>query len=248
VLGGSNAVANGIGSVVNGRINTVNSSNQISIANNNTDLTGDYSTALAAFTDTGARTIGNRSTFIGCWNVSSSSNTFGTSPNRLVGISSPDFAFGDSNERNSIINSSGVTFNNSIVGSTIIGIDNYTATESDTLYVKNLNATGQAYSELYAGGSATGTVAIDWNNSNVQNFALTGNTTFTFANGKSGATYILQVQQSAGGGNVITWPATVKWPGGVPPIQTPTASRADIYTFVQVGSNVIGTFTQNYTI
>jgi hypothetical protein len=65
---------------------------------------------------------------------------------------------------------------------------------------------------------------------------------------KSGATYIVQVRQSTGGGNTVTWPASVKWPGAVAPIQTPTASRVDIYTFVQVGSNVIGTFTQNYTI
>jgi hypothetical protein len=150
--------------------------------------------------------------------------------------------------KNIILNGANNVIGGALDNVAIIAMNSKTASDSNTTYVQNLNVSGQSYSELFAGGNATGTVAIDWNNSNVQEFVLTGNTTFTFANGKSGATYILQVQQSIGGGNVITWPAAVKWPGGVPPIQTPTASRADIYTFVQVGSNVIGTFTQNYII
>ena len=63
---------------------------------------------------------------------------------------------------------------------------------------------------------------------------LSGNTTLSFADapatGSSGFT--LKVTQDAGGsGFSVTWPASVKWPGGAAPELTATANKADVFVF-----------------
>ena len=63
---------------------------------------------------------------------------------------------------------------------------------------------------------------------------LSGNTTLSFADapatGSSGFT--LKVTQDAGGsGFSVTWPASVKWPGGTAPALTATANKADVFVF-----------------
>ena len=63
---------------------------------------------------------------------------------------------------------------------------------------------------------------------------LSGNTTLSFADapatGSSGFT--LKVTQDAGGsGFTVTWPASVKWPGGTAPELTATAGKSDVFVF-----------------
>jgi hypothetical protein len=110
----------------------------------------------------------------------------------------------------------------------------------------NLQVTGQAWSTIDVNGNATGTVAIDFNTSNVQTFTLTGDVTFTFSNGNAGSTYVVIVKQSTGGSNTVAWPNTVKWAAAAIPTQTTTASRYDVYTFIYDGTNYYGTYSQNY--
>lgn len=110
----------------------------------------------------------------------------------------------------------------------------------------NLQVSGQAWSAIDANGNATGTVAVDFNTSNVQTYTLTGDVTFTFSNGNSGSTYIIIVKQSTGGSNTVGWPGTVKWAAAATPTQTATANRFDVYTFVYDGTNYYGTYSQNY--
>ncbi len=61
---------------------------------------------------------------------------------------------------------------------------------------------------------------------------------FTFSNAVDGQTIRVAV---TGATSTLTWP-TVKWPGGVSPVQT--TAGLDIYTFTKVGSTIFGTVAQ----
>lgn len=87
---------------------------------------------------------------------------------------------------------------------------------------------------------AIGASDIDWSTGGVFSKSISGNTTFTFSNTQDGATKIVSVSSS--GSYTVTWP-TVLWVGGTPPVQT--LSGRDIYTFVRVGSDIIGTVVQD---
>jgi len=74
---------------------------------------------------------------------------------------------------------------------------------------------------------------------------LSGNTTISFADapatGASG--FSLAITQDAGGsGFTVTWPASVKWPGGSAPTLTATADKTDafIFTTSDAGASFIG--------
>jgi hypothetical protein len=97
-----------------------------------------------------------------------------------------------------------------------------------------LEVTGQYYSTKY-----TATTTIDWANGNVQDLTLGATNTIAWSNMKGGAVYTLLARQDATGGRTITWPATAKWPGGVAPVLTSTASAIDIFTFVSDGTNLL---------
>ena len=91
-------------------------------------------------------------------------------------------------------------------------------------------------------------VAIDWNNGNVQYVDMAnGSNTFTFANPKAGARYML-ILRSSGASTTATWPAAVLWPGGVAPTITAVNGKFDVVTFVYEGTNAkyLGSYSQNY--
>ena len=74
---------------------------------------------------------------------------------------------------------------------------------------------------------------------------LSGNTTISFADapatGASG--FSLAITQDAGGsGFTVTWPASVKWPGGSAPTLTATAGKTDafIFTTSDAGTTYVG--------
>ena len=79
------------------------------------------------------------------------------------------------------------------------------------------------------------TIATDWSNGTVQSVTLGGNRTFTFANGVDGGRYILILKQDATGTRTVTWPGTVRWPGGTAPTLTTTASKTDYIGFLYNG-------------
>jgi hypothetical protein len=92
-------------------------------------------------------------------------------------------------------------------------------------------------------GSGSGAQTIDFNSSTSavvsRQFTLSGgNVTFTFSNApKAGTLISLKIIQDATGGRTVTWPATVKWPGGTPFAPTSTANAKDVYLFLWDGSN-----------
>lgn len=99
---------------------------------------------------------------------------------------------------------------------------------------------GQAVAKRVDDGDSGAADTIDWNAGNLHRSKLTGNCTYTFSNPQTGASYVLEVLQDATGSRTVTWPATVKWDGGVTPTLTTTASRKDVFAFLYNGAVYIG--------
>lgn len=91
------------------------------------------------------------------------------------------------------------------------------------------------YSETSTSANSGTAYTIDLESGNVFEITLTGNCTFTYSNppatGKAGS-FTLILKQDGTGSRTATWPAAVKWAGGVAPILTTTASKTDILTFI----------------
>lgn len=81
---------------------------------------------------------------------------------------------------------------------------------------------------------------IDWALGEKFSKTLSANWSPTFANDDDGMTIIVRL--TSGGAYTVTWP-TVLWAGGVPPDQTPSGD--DVYTFVKMGSDIIGSVVQD---
>ena len=94
----------------------------------------------------------------------------------------------------------------------------------------------------------TGTAyTVDLANGSVQILTLTGNCTYTFPTVASGKSFTLLQFQDGTGSRTVTWPATVKWPGGTAPTLTSTASKMDKFVFTANGSYWYGSVAgQNY--
>lgn len=96
-----------------------------------------------------------------------------------------------------------------------------------------LSTVGNGIAEGYTALSGdTPTVSLSGGGS--FSLVLSGNTTFTFsdapANGSAG--FSLTVTQDGGGsGYTVTWPASVKWPGGTAPELTADADKSDVFVF-----------------
>jgi hypothetical protein len=93
------------------------------------------------------------------------------------------------------------------------------------------------------------TITVDWSKGNIQSVTLVGNRALTFSNGQKGARYVLILKQDATGSRTVTWPSSLRWPGGPPQanILTTTAGKTDYLTFFYNGVNydALG-FAQNF--
>ena len=100
----------------------------------------------------------------------------------------------------------------------------------------------QANQPLTDLGNISGTVALDFDvRGNYIKATLTGSTTFTVANMRTGTTYILMLKQNGTGGYGITWPSGIKWAGGIAPTLTTTASTTTLITLTPFStSNAMG--------
>ena len=90
----------------------------------------------------------------------------------------------------------------------------------------------------YANSGAGPNYTLDWNNGNKQSLTMLGNLNLSLTAPTSGVTNVLlRVVQDATGGRTITWPANVKWPGGVAPTLSTAANAEDIITCYYNGTN-----------
>lgn len=79
----------------------------------------------------------------------------------------------------------------------------------------------------------TGAVTIDCASGNVFATTLSASITgITFSNvPAAGTSYSFTLSVTSGGAFSITWPGSVKWPGGTAPTLTSTAGKVDTFTF-----------------
>lgn len=79
----------------------------------------------------------------------------------------------------------------------------------------------------------------------MQTVTMTGNCTFTMPASVAGQSFTLIV--STGSGSFTATFTGVKWAGNTAPTLTVTASRFDIFTFINNGTSWFGGSSQNYT-
>jgi len=78
------------------------------------------------------------------------------------------------------------------------------------------------------------TISVDWSKSNAQAVTLHGNRVLSFSNGQKGGKYLLILRQDATGSRNVTWPSSVRLPGGGSPqkiVLTMTADKTDYISF-----------------
>lgn len=107
-------------------------------------------------------------------------------------------------------------------------------------------ATTDALGPIRSNIVAVATLDIDCSLGNFFTKTIAGNSTFTFSNAPStrAFAFTLEVTHTSG---TITWPTTVRWPGGTAP--TLTTSRVHLITFVtdDAGTNWRAASQVNYT-
>jgi len=83
---------------------------------------------------------------------------------------------------------------------------------------------------------SSGSLTLDLETGNVFDVVLTEDVTSLIlasapASGHAGAATLI-LRQDATGGRTLSWPGSVKWPGGAPPAVTAVANAIDIYAIV----------------
>jgi hypothetical protein len=133
----------------------------------------------------------------------------------------------------------------------VAGTGDVTLTGTQTLTNKTIEAGTftNGYTEETVTANTSSAYIIDLANGTVQILTLTDNCTFTFPTATAGRSFLVMLRQDGTGSRTVTWPASVKWPGGTAPTITATASKQDIFSFVSDGTNWFGaTGGQNYTV
>lgn len=94
-------------------------------------------------------------------------------------------------------------------------------------------------SKFTALGSVSSTAAMDLSLSDAFTATVGGNVTFSFSNVPSSSAYVHEVllKLTNGGAYTVSWPASVKWPGGVTP--TLTTSGVDLIAFASFDGGTI---------
>jgi len=129
------------------------------------------------------------------------------------------------------------TFNVYLADASTVGTEDFQIVRGGESTLRtSLKITGQGYTEQH--GTPLAGTTIDWDNGNIQYIQLaSGANTLSLSNPKSGATYILQVKQpSSGAAGTITYPTSVKYPGGSKPILTTDNDAIDIITLIYNGT------------
>lgn len=100
--------------------------------------------------------------------------------------------------------------------------------------------------------STSNAITADCSTGNSFYHLLTENTTFTLSNPPASGTFgqmtIYVKQDGAGGAYTVTWPASVKWPGGTAPTITTSNDAIDQVTLTTIdgGTTWLGNFSQAY--
>jgi hypothetical protein len=136
------------------------------------------------------------------------------------------------------------------VGTSDIADAAVTSAKADSSSVAILG-TAQEYTRTHNFNCTTladgATINWDLSQNQVAKVTLGGNRTFAApTNLVEGATYILVLIQDGTGSRTIAWNAAYKFAGGTAPTLTTTANRADVITFVCIGSVLFGVSALNF--
>ena len=107
-----------------------------------------------------------------------------------------------------------------------------------------LDVNGTTMSKVYTmkalySNSTSGTITVDWNNGNKQTVTLNqAGHTINFTNVTSGiGNFTIIIKQDATGSRTVTtWDTDIKWPGGVTPTLSTTASAVDVISCLYDGT------------
>jgi hypothetical protein len=128
----------------------------------------------------------------------------------------------------------------------LAGSSTFTYSTADGLYVdNNVLVTGQVVSQQHTADAISSATTINWDSSNSCELTLSASTTLTLNNPVSGGTYFIKIIQE--GSFTITWPSTVKWPGGTAPTITTGNDSVDTVVLYFDGTNYFANFAQNYS-
>lgn len=86
------------------------------------------------------------------------------------------------------------------------------------------------------------TVTFDLSSGPKQIVTLGGNRILALSNVLSGHCFILKLVQDGTGSRTVTWFSTITWPNATAPTLTTTASKADVFGFIQTGTNTYDGF------
>ncbi len=117
-----------------------------------------------------------------------------------------------------------------------------TLQQIQTYLLCQLNNSGVAGSCVTTSAIITGT-NIDWNVANYRFKTLSANDVYTFSN-QSEAETITVVLTNTVGAFTVTWPAGIRWTGGVVP-QLTLGAKSDMYTFVMINGIIWASYVQN---
>lgn len=107
-----------------------------------------------------------------------------------------------------------------------------------------LTLSGQYTEGTVSIGNSSTAQTLSLSTGTAQTVTMTGNCTFTMPTAVTGQSFILIANTGAGG---FTGTFTsVKWPSGIAPTLTTTASRWDIFTFISDGTYWYGNYAQAY--
>lgn len=129
---------------------------------------------------------------------------------------------------------------------------------NDTVYLQDNILDGAKLKDYSVSHSAptssSGAITFDYATSNSFAVTLTENiTTITLSTPPASGSYgeiVIEFLQNATGGWTVTWPASVKWPGGTAPVITTTATTGKDKVFLSTrdgGTTWLGEFAQDYS-
>lgn len=100
----------------------------------------------------------------------------------------------------------------------------------DNNLASKVTTTGGGQEGTASATASTASVTIDLTNGNVQQLTLATSTTvaLTGATSSTACSISLYIIQDATGSRTITWPASVKWPGGAAPVLSTGANKVDL--------------------
>jgi len=114
----------------------------------------------------------------------------------------------------------------------VVAVSNNVSTIQTTL-ANDVALTHGGGREAISSMSVSGNATINLANANVFVVTLTGATIFSFtgATANKACAFSIYLKQDTSGNRSVTWPSSVKWPGGTVGAASTSASALDIFVF-----------------